>query len=154
MLGVVVAVAILIGLRSGARGGPLAIEPADARHVLLAPIDRALALRGPALRQLRFAAFVAVVVGAIGGQLAVRRLGDEPLLWVGCGALFALVTLGLAQGAALVAGGRRLPRSSPTSLAWPSWPGRWPTCSTTSTTRRPGWSAPSPCGRSSSSRWP
>ena len=109
VLGVVVAVAILIGLRSGARGGPLAIEPADARHVLLAPIDRALALRGPALRQLRFAAFVAIVVGAIGGQLAVRRLGDEPLLWVACGALFALVTLGLAQGAALIAGGRRLP---------------------------------------------
>ncbi len=110
VLGVVVAVAILIGLRSGARGGPLAIEPADARHVLLAPVDRALALRGPALRQLRFAAFVAVVVGAIGGQLAVRRLGDEPLLWIACGALFAVVTLGLAQGAALVAGGRRLPR--------------------------------------------
>jgi len=109
VLGVVVAVAIAIGLRSGARGGPLAIEPADARHVLLAPIDRALALRAPALRQLRFAAFVAVVVGAIGGHLAVRRLGDEPLLWIACGALFALVTLGLAQGAALVAGGRRLP---------------------------------------------
>lgn len=109
VLGVVVAMAILIGLRSGARGGPLAIEPADARHVLLAPIDRALALRGPALRQLRFAVFVAVVVGAIGGQLAVRRLGDDPLLWIACGALFAVVTLGLGQGAALLAGGRRLP---------------------------------------------
>jgi len=109
VLGVVVAVAVLVGLRSGARGGPLAIEPADARHVLLAPIDRGLALRGPALRQLRFAVFVAVVVGAIGGQLAERRLGDEPLVWVACGVLFALVTLGLAQGAALVAGGRRLP---------------------------------------------
>ena len=109
VLGVVVAVAVLIGLRSGARGGPLAIEPADARHVLLAPVNRALALRGPALRQLRFAAFVATVVGAIGGQLAVRRLGDEPLLWVLCGVVFALVTLGLGQGAALLAGGRRLP---------------------------------------------
>ncbi|MET0882200.1 MAG: hypothetical protein ABWZ14_11670, partial [Acidimicrobiales bacterium] len=56
IVGVGVALAILIGLRSGARGGPLAIEPADARHVLLAPIDRALALRSPALHQLRFAA--------------------------------------------------------------------------------------------------
>ena len=108
IVGVGVALAILIGLRSGARGGPLAIEPADARHVLLAPIDRALALRSPALHQLRFAAFVAVVVGGIGGQLAVRRLGDEPVLWVLSGAAFALTTLGLAYGAALIAGGRRL----------------------------------------------
>ena len=46
-----------------------------------------------------------------------------------CGALFALVTLGLAQGAALIAGGRRLPTlvRQPRS-GWPSWPGRWPTC--------------------------
>ncbi|HEY8059666.1 MAG TPA: hypothetical protein VID94_12980, partial [Acidimicrobiales bacterium] len=108
IVGVGVALAILVGLRSGARGGPLAIEPADARHVLLAPIDRALALRSPALRQLRFAAFVAVVVGGIGGQLAVRRLGDEPVLWILSGVAFALTTLGLAYGAALVAGGRRL----------------------------------------------
>lgn len=109
VVGVAVALAILVGLRSGARGGPLAIEPADARHVLLAPVDRALALRSPALRQLRFAAFVAVVVGAVGGQLAVRRLGDQPVLWVLSGAAFALVTLGLAYGAALIAGGRRVP---------------------------------------------
>ena len=108
IVGVGVALAILIGLRSGARGGPLAIEPADARHVLLAPIDRALALRSPALHQLRFAAFVAVVVGGIGGQLAVRRLGDEPVLWILSGVAFALTTLGLAYGAALIAGGRRL----------------------------------------------
>lgn len=108
IVGVGVALAILIGLRSGARGGPLAIEPADARHVLLAPIDRALALRSPALHQLRFAAFVAVVAGGIGGQLAVRRLGDEPVLWILSGAAFTLTTLGLAYGAALIAGGRRL----------------------------------------------
>ncbi|MET0884174.1 MAG: hypothetical protein ABWZ13_08475 [Acidimicrobiales bacterium] len=108
IVGVGVALAILIGLRSGARGGPLAIEPADARHVLLAPIDRALALRSPALHQLRFAAFVAVVVGGIGGQLAVRRLGDEPVLWILSGVAFTLTTLGLAYGAALIAGGRRL----------------------------------------------
>jgi hypothetical protein len=108
VLGVAVALALLVGLRSGARGGPIAVEGPDARHVLLAPIDRRLALRQPALRQLRFAAFVAVVVGAIGGQLAVRRLGDRPVLWVLSGAAFTLVTLGLAYGAALIAGGRRL----------------------------------------------
>jgi hypothetical protein len=38
----------------------------------------------------------------------VRRLGDEPVLWILSGAAFTLTTLGLAYGAALIAGGRRL----------------------------------------------
>ncbi len=109
VIGVGVALVILVGLRSGARGGPLAIEPADARHVLLAPIDRRLALRGPALKQLRFAAFVAIVVGAVGGLLTSHRLPEPAAAWVASGAAFGLVTLGLAYGAALIAGGRRIP---------------------------------------------
>ena len=109
VIGVVTAVAIMVGLRSGARGGPLAIEPGDARHVLLAPIDRGLALRGPALKQLRFAAFVAIVVGGIAGQLASHRLPGNVVAFVASGAAFGLVTVGLGYGAALIAGGRRLP---------------------------------------------
>src|SRR3954469_16678672 len=57
VIGLVLAVAVAIGVRSGGRGGPLALEAAEVRHVLLAPIPRAEALRLPALRQLRFAAF-------------------------------------------------------------------------------------------------
>jgi hypothetical protein len=109
VIGVVTAVAILVGLRSGARGGPLAIEPGDARHVLLAPIDRGLALRSPALKQLRFAAFAAIVVGGVAGQLASHRLPGNVIAFVASGAAFGLVTVGLAYGAALIAGGRRLP---------------------------------------------
>jgi hypothetical protein len=109
VIGVAVAIAVLVGLRSGARGGPLSIEAPDARHVLLAPIDRGLALRGPAYKQLRFFTFVAVVVGAVGGQLASHRLPGNAFAFAGSGAAFALVTLGLAYGAALIAGGRRLP---------------------------------------------
>ena len=109
VIGIATALAILVGLRSGARGGPLAIEPGDARHVLLAPIDRGLALRGPALKQLRFAGFVAIVVGGIAGQLASHRLPGNVLAYVASGAVFGLVTVGLAYGAALLAGGRRLP---------------------------------------------
>ena len=50
LLGAVVALAALAGLRSGARGGPLAIEDAEVQYVLLAPVDRGMALRpaGPA----------------------------------------------------------------------------------------------------------
>jgi hypothetical protein len=111
LLGLIAAVAIGTGIRSGCRGGPLAVEAADVRHVLMAPIDRAAALRGPALRQLRFAAFAAAGVGAAVGQFAGRRMnghGAGPL-WVLCGALFGSVVATSALGAALVASGRRVP---------------------------------------------
>ncbi len=109
LLGVIVAAAVALGLRSGARGGPIALEAPDVRHVLLAPVPRAAALRGPAIRQLRFAMFLSVVVGAIVGQLAVRRLGGSPLAWIACGALFAAATVALGLGCAFLASGRRLP---------------------------------------------
>lgn len=123
VLGVLVAAAIALGLRSGARGGPIALEAPDVRHVLLAPVPRAAALRGPAVRQLRFLMFLAVVVGAIVGQLAVRRLGGSPLSWVACGALFAAATVALGLGCALLASGRRLPHWTASAaggalLAW------------------------------------
>ena len=46
-IGLLAALAIAGGLRSGARGGPLALEPAEVRYVLLAPVERARALRAP-----------------------------------------------------------------------------------------------------------
>ena len=61
----VAAFAVALGLRSGSRGGPLALERADVRHVLLAPVDRTTALRAPAIRQLRFLGFVGIVAGGI-----------------------------------------------------------------------------------------
>lgn len=106
-LGLVAAAMLMIGLRSGCRGGPLALEKADVRHVLLSPIDRGVALRPAAVRQLRFFVFAALVVGAVGGQLALRRLGGNAVAWVLSGALFAVAAMGLAVGAALVASGRR-----------------------------------------------
>ncbi len=53
VLGLVVAVAVAIGRRSGSRGGPLAVDRADVRHVLLAPVDRVTALGGAARRPQR-----------------------------------------------------------------------------------------------------
>src|SRR4051794_4576459 len=52
-LGLGVAIALAAALRSGAAGGPIAIERADVHHVLLAPVDRGWVLRGPAVKQLR-----------------------------------------------------------------------------------------------------
>ncbi len=107
-LGLVAAAAVLVGLRSGCRGGPLALEKPDVRHVLLSPIDRGVALRSPTLHQLRFLTFGAVVAGAIAGQLAVRRLDGNPIVWVLCASLFCVLLVWLSIGCAMLASGRRL----------------------------------------------
>lgn len=117
LVGLVATLAVAIGLRSGSRGGPLAVEPGDVRHVLLAPVDRGRALRSPAWRQLRSSLFVAVLLGATIGRFADRRFPDQnPLEWILAGAAATAVIVGLSIGAALVASGRRLPRSAATGL--------------------------------------
>ena len=40
LMGLVAAVAVAVGLRSGSQGGPLALEAADVTYVMLAPVDR------------------------------------------------------------------------------------------------------------------
>jgi hypothetical protein len=109
-LGLVLATAVAAGLRSGGRGGPLALEAAEVRHVLLAPIDRRVALRPPAWRVLRFAAFVGVVAGAAAGQYAYRRLPGGVAGWVAAGVCDGLLLVTGFVAAALVASGARLGR--------------------------------------------
>lgn len=108
LLGAGVALAALAGLRSGARGGPLAIEDAEVQYLLLAPVDRGTALRPGALRQMRVGAFAGAVLGAVAGNFAFRRLSGSPAEWFACLALFgALIPLSTLS-CALVASGRRL----------------------------------------------
>jgi hypothetical protein len=107
-LGLAIAVAVSAGLRSGARGGPLAIEAAEVQYVLLAPVDRGAALRPAALRQLRVGVLVGAVLGGVLGNFVFRRLPGSPVEWIACLALFgALVPLFVLAGA-LLASGRRL----------------------------------------------
>jgi hypothetical protein len=110
LLGVVFALLIAMGVRSGARGGPLAIEAADVQHVLLAPVDRADAMRGPALRQLRHSAAIGAVVGGIAGELAARRLPGDGVEWTACGAAAFGLAVVAAYGAGYLASGNRLRR--------------------------------------------
>ncbi len=114
--GVLAAIAVMVGLRSGSRGGPLALEQPDVRHVLLSPVDRGVALRGPAWRQLRFLVAVGVAVGATAGQLALRRLPGNPAEWMLVGALFGVTVVGLGFGCALVASGTGLPGWAATAI--------------------------------------
>jgi hypothetical protein len=76
VVGLVAAVVVLLGLRSGAHGGPIAIEEAEVRHVLMAPVARSTALRNPAVQRLRSFVFVGAIAGGVANQLLERRITD------------------------------------------------------------------------------
>lgn len=116
-LGLVMAVAVGMGLRSGARGGPLSVEVADVHHVLLAPLSRRRVLMRPGGQQVRLWAFTGLAVGAVGGQLLGRRMGDALGPWALSGAA-AGATIGLGfVTAALLAHAGRMRRWQATLLA-------------------------------------
>jgi hypothetical protein len=107
-LGLLVALGTMAGLRSGARGGPLAIEAAEVQYVLLAPLERGTVLRPAALRQLRIGVLAGAVFGVVLGNFVFRRLPGSPVEWLACLALFgALIPVCVLAGA-LLASGRRL----------------------------------------------
>lgn len=104
-LGLVGVFALALGLRSGSRGGPLAIEEADVRHLLMAPVSRQRVLLRPALQRLRTVLFSATGVGAVAGQLAGRRLPGSTMSWAFAGAAWGATAGVLFVTAALVAHG-------------------------------------------------
>ncbi len=110
VLGLVVALAFMAGIRGGAQGGPIALEAADVAHVMLAPVDRLRALLRPAYQRLRSALFAGAMAGAIVGQLAGRRLPGDLFPWFCAGALYGANAAGLWVAAALLAHTLRLPR--------------------------------------------
>lgn len=114
VVGLVIAVAIALGLRSGARGGPLALEPADVNHVLLAPADRAVVLRASAYRQLRAVAMVGLIGGALAGLLVAQRIpgasNSNVFEWIVAGVATGAAAVAAVWGSALVASGRRMGR--------------------------------------------
>ena len=108
VLGLAVAVLVLLGLRSGAHGGPLAPEAADVSYLLLAPVPRAEVLRPLAARQLRGVVLVPAVGGAVAGSIASTPLGGERVEWLVAGAAFGVLASLAVWGSALVASGVRL----------------------------------------------
>lgn len=122
-LGVIVALAVMLGLRNGAQGGPLALEAADIPMVMLSPVERTIVLRRPATQRLRSAAAMGIAAGAVAGQLAGRRLPGSATAWALSGGVFGGL-VGLAWiGAALCAHGFGMRRSLATAgggllVAW------------------------------------
>jgi len=108
VLGLAVALLVLAGLRSGARGGPLAIEAAEVRYTLLAPVSRRIALRPAALAQLRVGIFAGAIFGAVVGNFVFRRFPGTAVEWIGALAAFGAIVPIAVLGAALLACGRRL----------------------------------------------
>ena len=104
IVGFIAALALAIGLRSGSRGGPMALEAAEVRHVLLAPIDRRRALLGSAERLMRYGAFIGALVGAVAGELASKRLPHGAPRWIAAGAATGMVIAVAAFGVAFLAG--------------------------------------------------
>ena len=116
-IGIAVAVAVLLAVRTGARGGPLAIEAAELQLVLMAPIDRGAVLRRSATRSIVTSVGWGTVIGALAGDLAAQRLPEPDLAWAASGALAGATTGGLVVGSALLLAGRRVPPLPATVLA-------------------------------------
>ena len=93
VVGLAAALAVFIGLRSGANGGPLAVEDAEVRHVLMAPISHAQVLRHPAIQRLRTFAFAGALAGGVANQLLGRRVPNHPSL--GLFALYGAIAGGI-----------------------------------------------------------
>src|SRR5436305_1212802 len=108
LLGLLVALLVAAGLRTGARGGPLALQRPDVHQILLAPVRRGLALRAPVLSQLRGRVFAGAVAGAVVGNLAFRRLPGRPAAWIACGLGFGALSAAAYMGAALIGSGLRV----------------------------------------------
>ncbi len=126
VLGCIVALAVFLGLRSGANGGPLAVEEAEVRHVLMAPIDRGGVLRHPAVQRLRTFMFAGAIAGGVANQLLGRRVPSASAglptfaMW---GAIAGSIVGALFVVSALLSHGLHVPRWSATAvgsllLAW------------------------------------
>jgi hypothetical protein len=108
IVGIVLGALMLLGFRSGARGGPLSFEPPDITHVLLAPLDRGSAVRPIAWRQLRGVLAIGLVAGATAGNLARGRLPGNTAAWVTVGVVTGVAISLAVWGSASIASGRRL----------------------------------------------
>lgn len=109
-VGVAVVIVVILAARSGLNGGPIALEDADVRHVLTAPVERGLVLRRPAAQRMRAAMFAGAVAGGIAGLLASRRFPEASAQWTASGALCGAALGALALGVALATHGLRIPR--------------------------------------------
>ena len=130
--GLIAMLALGIGLRNGADGGPVSVESADVRHLLLAPVSRQRVMLSPIVQRLRSVAFALALGFGVLGQLIAREIDASRGGWAAGGALFGAVVASLYVGGAVVAHAVRLPRWLATiastglvawqgAAAWDAW---------------------------------
>ena len=117
IIGLLVMAAFALGVRSGADGGPVSIEVADIRHILLAPISRRSVMLRPVAQRLRAAAFGLGLGGGVLGQLIATEVAGSRTAWAAaCGAFGAIVGVTFVA-TAVIAHTLRVPRWLATVLA-------------------------------------
>ena len=117
VIGLLVVAAFALGVRSGADGGPIAVEVADIRHVLLAPISRRSVMLRPVAQRLRAAAFALGLSGAVLGQLIATEVEGSRAAWAAaCGVFGAIVGVTFVS-TAVIAHALHVPRWLATLLA-------------------------------------
>ena len=117
IIGLFVVAAFALGVRSGADGGPVSIEVADIRHVLLGPISRRSVMLRPVAQRLRAAAFALGLGGAVLGQLIATEVKGSRSAWAAaCGAFGAIVGVTFVA-TAVITHTLRVPRWLATILA-------------------------------------
>lgn len=117
IIGLMVAVAFGLGLRSGADGGPISIEVADIRHVLLAPIGRRSVMLRPIGQRLRSAAFAVGLAGAVLGQLIATEVEGSRAAWAAACGVFGAIVGSTFVSTAVLSHTLRVPRWAATLTA-------------------------------------
>lgn len=107
-LGLSIGLAMLFGLRSGSRGGPLALQGADVRMILLSGVPRSHFLRSKAVSQVRSTIPPALLIGGLIGGITHRALGVSTVRLVAEGALVAVVGVLSFFGGGYIASGLRI----------------------------------------------
>jgi hypothetical protein len=118
IVGLAIAVALAAGFRSGARGGPLTLEAPFVAHVLLSPVGRDVALRGPALRLLGQGTLAGGGAGALTGLVASHRLPIDTAPVIAWSTVSGGAVALAALGAAMLVAGWPIPKPVATVVAF------------------------------------
>ena len=117
VIGLMVVIAFALGLRSGADGGPISVEVADIRHVLLGPISQQAFMLRPIGQRLRAAAFAVGLTGAVLGQLIATEVEGSRAAWAAACGVFGAIVGSTFISAGVLSHALRVPRWAATIVA-------------------------------------
>jgi ABC-type multidrug transport system ATPase subunit len=117
LLGLLTALLVVNGTRTGRLGGPLMISRPDVHHVLLSPADRAAVLRPIAFRYAGRALGLGTLAGMAAGFFVGRGLPGGSLAWMASLGTFGLLSACVLVGAGIATAGLRVRRADERVIA-------------------------------------